>query len=280
VWQYLQAEGFDLEALADQSANAGGTPDQLLSNEGCAVNCITSGLAWAVGVGAYLEVTTSVPAIIRIQVLEATPENQMTWEYEKHFGATWPELQPTTTYQAVAYAIDGDGNVAIASGAFTTLGRYAEVTLTPTAFTPWDPSGPAGAPTANGFAYAWLDGDGASIEGPPDLLELVYPKAATSTSIVTVIYKGVDGGLCPGLDWSISPIPDDVSGSIECGESGSGTHGIYGAVAAEVQLDGYPDDSTSWTGHDFTFPLMTFHGQPQEPPLYIAIEVTVRVWYQ
>ncbi len=132
VQNYLESQGVDLDAAANQSAAADGAPGQLLSNEGCAVNCITSGLAYAVGVGAYLEVTTSVPAFIQIEILDVGlkfgPPSAIVW------GATWAHLESGTTYQAIARAHDAQGNMAVAVGEFTTLTRSARITFTPTVF--------------------------------------------------------------------------------------------------------------------------------------------------
>lgn len=156
--QYLQAEGLDPDALANQGATVGGPSDQLLSNEGCAVNCITSGLMWAVGVGAYLEVTTSVPAFIQIEILDVGlkfgPPSAKIW------GATWAHLEPGTTYQAVARAHDAQGNMAVASGEFTTATRHAMITFEPTVFwfgnvpdfDPW------GSYLWSNHAYGYLNG--------------------------------------------------------------------------------------------------------------------------
>jgi hypothetical protein len=40
-----------------------------------------------------------------------------------------------------------------------------------------------------------------------------------------------------------------------------------------------PDNVTSWTGHEFTFPLSTFFGDSIGPPVYVTVDVTVEVWY-
>jgi hypothetical protein len=299
VQQYLQSQGFDLDELGNQGAAAAGAPDELLSNEGCAVNCITSGLMWAVGVGAYLEVTTSVPAFIQIEILDVGlkfgPPSAKIW------GATWAHLDPGTTYQAIARAHDAQGNMAVASGEFTTLRRSAEITLTPTVF--WFGNLPEFNPFGDYLwqlgATAYLDGNPqASGTGAPAVNEDIVPTASalelsidTGTidpSVIEVAYVGVYDCVagCEEISfWDVfkaaifGPDPPPAVPPMQEHPNGVTPTSFWGTVANGIQLDGYPDNVTSWTGHQFTFPLPTFFGDAVGPPVYVTVNVTVEVSY-
>jgi hypothetical protein len=58
-----------------------------------------------------------------------------------------------------------------------------------------------------------------------------------------------------------------------------GAASFWGTVAHGIQLDGYSDNVTSWTGHEFTFPLSAFFGDAVGPPVYVTVDVTVEVSY-
>lgn len=299
VRELLISQGLDLDALAEQSTAAAGAPGQLLSNEGCAVNCITSGLAHAVGVGVYLEVTTSVPAFIQIEILDVGlkfgPPSAQVW------GSTWAHLEPGTTYQAIARAHDAQGNLAVAAGEFTTMTRSARITFTPTVF--WFGNLPAFDPFGDHVwqldATAYLDGQPqASATGEPAVNDEILPTAAalaltldTGTideSVIDVAYVGVYHCLAGCEDVSLWDLfveaifgavpPQAVPPMVEH-SNGVTPSSFWGTVANGVQLDGYPDDVNSWTGHEFTFPLSTFNGEAVGPPVYLQLEVTVEVVY-
>jgi hypothetical protein len=299
VQQYLQSQGLDLDELANQGTAAAGAPNQLLSNEGCAVNCITSGLMWAVGVGAYLEVTTSVPAFIQIEILDVGlkfgPPSTKIW------GATWAHLEPGTTYQAIARAHDAQGNMAVASGEFTTLRRSAEITFTPTVL--WFGNLPDFDPFGDYLwqlgATAYLDGQPqASADGAPAVNEDILPTASalelsftTGTidpAVIEVAYVGVYDCVagCEEISfWDLfkaaifGPDPQPAVPPMEEHPNGVTPTSFWGTVANGIQLDGYPDNVTSWTGHEFTFPLSTFFGDAVGPPVYVTVDVTVEVSY-
>ncbi|WP_116997033.1 hypothetical protein [Desertimonas flava] len=294
VRDLLVAQGVDLDGLATAGAAGDGQIGGLLSNEGCAVNCITAGLAHAVGVGVHLEVTTSVPAFIQIEIvgvgLKFGPPSALV------FGATWAHLEPGTTYDAIARAHDAQGNMAVASGTFTTLTRSAEITFTPTVF--WfgnDPAfDPFGDHTWQLAADAFLDGEhraGAtgetasseSVLATASALGLTLETGPVADSVIEVAYVGRyvcvdgcgDGGGVFDLDQAVPLGVDAANGS----EADHDSAVWWGTIANDIQLDGYPDDVTSWTGHQFTFPLSTFHGEPVGPAVYLTADVTVEVSY-
>lgn len=76
----------------------------------------------------------------------------------------------------------------------------------------------------------------------------------------------------PPLQGAAPPLQEHAGGVLD--------DGFWGTVAAGIQLDGYPNDANSWTGHEFTFPLSTFWGQPVGPPVYLTVNVTVKVSYK
>ena len=296
VLQYLADEGIDVGTLGNQ---AGGTPGQLLSNEGCSVQCITGGNAYPVGVGAYLEVTTAVPAFIQIEILDVGlrfgPPSA------KVFGHTWPHLEPGTSYEAVARAHDAQGNMAVAAGEFTTRQRQATVTFEPTVF--WFGNLPGFDPFPDHLwqlnAMAYLDGElEASAAGEPALNDDILPTAAAlgltietgvvDPSEIEVAYVGVYDCVagCEEVsfwDLFVAAIfgtvpPQAIPPKVEHA-NGVGETLFWGTVANGIQLDGYPDDATYWVGHEFTFPLSTFFGDEVGPPVYLTVDVTVEVSY-
>ena len=299
VQQYLQSQGLDVDELTSQGAAAAGAPDQLLSNEGCTVNCITSGLMWAVGVGAYLEVTTSVPAFIQIEILDVGlkfgPPSASIW------GATWAHLEPGTTYQVIARAHDAQGNMAVASGEFTTFRRAAEITFTPTVF--WF----GNLPDFNPFGdYLWQLGATAYLNGQPQAgatgapavnedivptasdLALSFNTGTIDPSVIEVAYVGIYdcvAGCAEISFWDLfkatifGPDPQRAVSPMEEHSNGVTPESFWGTVANGIQLDGYPNNVTSWTGHQFTFPLSTFFGDTVGPPVYLTVDVTVEVSY-
>lgn len=300
VQAYLASQGVDLATAGNQHATAQGAPGQLLSNEGCAVNCITSGLAHAVGVGVYLEVTTSVPAFIQIEIIDVGlkfgPPSATTW------GATWAHLEPGATYQAIARAHDAQGNMAVAVGEFTTFVRSAQVTFTPTVFYFGN------LPEFNPFgdylwqlnATAYLNGQAqVSATGEPAMNDDIVPTAAAlaltiatgvvDESIIDVAYVGIYDCVagCEQVSfWDLfaaailGPIPPQAVPPAVQTANGVTPTSFWGTVSNAIQLDGYPTNVTSWTGHQFSFPLSTFNGDPVGPPVYLTMNVTVAVTYQ
>jgi hypothetical protein len=288
VIDHLASTGLD--AAADGASPHDG-PGSLITDEGCAVQCITSGLAYAVGTGAYLEVTTSVPAFIQIEVLDVGlkfgPPSASEW------GDTWPHLDPDTTYHAIARAHDANGNMAVASGEFTTHIRSASITFEPTVF--WFGNVPDFDPWQNydwqNNAYAYLNGDlqVAAHHSPAPTLE--FQTGAIDPSVIDVVYVGeyhCNLGCEDVSFWTlfvdnIFGAPAQQAAPFGAGppDHSGGVYGntFYGAIGASIQLDGYPDDATTWTGHEFTFALSTFWGDSVGPPVYLTVDVTVEVSY-
>lgn len=98
------------------------------ANPSCAVQCITSGVAYGRGPGARLVVTTDTPATIRIIVsrdgyyrMIASAAGQTS------FSADFGDLEADTHYDAFVSAVDANGDIANRSGSFRTLERNVHV---------------------------------------------------------------------------------------------------------------------------------------------------------
>lgn len=105
-----------------------GAADHIKAAPGCAIQCITSGVAYGRGPDVRLVVTTDSPATIQILVSRAG--------YVRHIvsdpGSTelsvdLTDLEADTTYDAFVSASDGAGHLANRSGSFRTLQRNAVV---------------------------------------------------------------------------------------------------------------------------------------------------------
>ncbi len=75
------------------------------------------------------------------------------------------------------------------------------------------------------------------------------------------------------------PVPPQAVPPMQGSANGVTPTSFWGTVANGIQLDGYPDNVTSWTGHEFSFPLSTYYGAPVGPPVYLTMDVTVEVAY-
>ena len=105
-----------------------GGPGALVAGAGCAADCITSGIAYARGFGAQLEVTTSVPAELFLSVI-GDEDGDGEWDYTAHEWTDGPvtehhwaldDLQAGRTYHAMVAATDQYGT-SHAFGELTTL---------------------------------------------------------------------------------------------------------------------------------------------------------------
>jgi hypothetical protein len=187
--QQVVEAGVELEELAGQLPSAPGAFDDFV----LCVTCleITSGVANLAGPydageyeiylgydhywGAYLEVTTNIPARIRI---EFEHERGGSWEiHQDDQLSTQSEayvtfLRPCRTYRARAVAQDADGNLRVAHGSFDTPcsaleglephpgGGFVSPTTSPPEPTIDDVATPTTSATTTTFSPADTDGDG------------------------------------------------------------------------------------------------------------------------
>jgi hypothetical protein len=98
------------------------------ANPTCAVQCITSGVAYGRGPDARLVVTTDTPATIRIVVSRSGYYRMISSEAgATSLSADFNDLEADTHYDAFVSAADADGNLANRSGSFRTLERNVHV---------------------------------------------------------------------------------------------------------------------------------------------------------
>jgi hypothetical protein len=143
--------------LAGQGATSGGTAghsasDDLKAGAGCAVQCITRGVAYARGVGAKLVVRTDTPAAIWMVV--HGPGSTQVLESDgltTAFDAVLDGLAGGTTYGVTVAATDAAGRTAHAHGEFDTLRRFARVHFDAIQVTEHPYPGPL-------RAHYWVDG--------------------------------------------------------------------------------------------------------------------------
>lgn len=259
VLDALIAEGVDPSAAGGPIGPTGG-PGAIVSNEGCAVQCITSGVAFAVGTGAHLRVTTSTPTTMRITVFGAagvvtSPGAAVQW------GHTWPDLHHDTIYTALVRAEDANGNVSFASGDFHTLSRYARMEMTAISIQ-------AVSPYEHPHLFWWIDGDQHTVAGGDIVAPLtLWEPLGTAPETVELEFQAAlhdHQANCNAFD--------------PCS-------GLYGVIVGEsFELDAYPDDAVYWTSHQITvsfIPPCTPPSFCDEPlPLVYVADVVLSVWYE
>ncbi|MBX3313020.1 MAG: hypothetical protein KF906_01770 [Actinobacteria bacterium] len=98
---------------------------------GCSLSCITSGLAYPAARNAALRVETNTPAKIWISVWRGSDVwvRSTVGSDETTFTANFDDLQPNTTYQAMAVAQDANGFADHRYGSFTTRDEKLKLTL-------------------------------------------------------------------------------------------------------------------------------------------------------
>lgn len=258
VLDFLAAESIDANEAGGPIGPAGG-PGVIVSNEGCAVQCITSGVAFAVGTGAHLRVTTSTPATIRITVfgdeLAESPGAAVQW------GHTWPHLHHDTIYTALVRAEDADGNVKFASGDFHTLNRYARMDLTAIGIAP-EP------PFEHPHVVWWPDGgERQEVEGGLFVLPLPLWEP--------------DGRVDPTVDLEFLVQLHDHEADCSVFDPCSSKAGPI--LATTIELDTYPETATYWTSHEIDITMTppcippTFCDEPA--PVVYSADIVLSVWY-
>ena len=119
-------------------------------------------------------------------------------------------------------------------------------------------------------------------------LALSFNTGTIDPSVIEVAYVGIYdcvAGCAEISFWDLfkatifGPDPQRAVSPMEEHPNGVTPESFWGTVANGIQLDGYPNNVTSWTGHQFTFPLSTFFGDSVGPPVYLTVDVTVEVSY-
>lgn len=126
------ADSFAIGGSRAASPAGHSASNDMKAGPGCAVQCITSGVAYAYGVGATLEVTTDTPARTWIIVWDDDGYHRMVDSGDAgvmSFKHTFDDLEAGSTYQAMAVAEDSQGFVSHGYGSFDTLTRHVEVSF-------------------------------------------------------------------------------------------------------------------------------------------------------
>jgi hypothetical protein len=117
--------------VAPTRATAGrhGAATGLKADPTCAVQCITSGVAYGRGPDARLVVTTDTPATIRIVVSGPAGYTRqlISGAGVTSFSADFEDLEADTHYDAIVIAKDAADHSAVRSGSFRTLQRNVTV---------------------------------------------------------------------------------------------------------------------------------------------------------
>jgi hypothetical protein len=269
-----------------------GVGDGFKAGPGCSVQCITTGIAYARGVGAELVVETDTPARLWIIVWNDDGYHALRDagdQLRTSFRSTFDDLEPGTSYQALAVAKDGAGFTSQRYGTFDTLRRFAqvdfgsfEVAVTngegPWAFNfrvdhLWHPQlrevekhDPKLYPTLPGVRAV-------TIEDAPEYLDVMVQVVDNRTSTPT----GFDS--CGNVTDPIYDLLPDFGGSAttSCGLGyawGTAFHSAFG-----IELDDRPSEETSWSGHRLVRQLSTSHSVMVQPVRFDA-PVTIDVWYE
>jgi hypothetical protein len=148
------------------TAGRHGAADDLKAGAGCAVQCITGGVAYGRGPDARLVVTTDSPATIRIVVSRAGYHRQIVCDPgTTSFSADFGDLDADTHYDAFVSAVDGAGKIANRSGSFRTLQRDVHVVFNEADV--WEtPYG--GDPF---YGQTWFEGEGGTPYATGDLVD-------------------------------------------------------------------------------------------------------------
>jgi hypothetical protein len=196
------------------------------------------------------------------------------------FSVTLYDLEPGTTYEALAVAEDADGYVSDAYGTFTTLNRHVEIELS-TADVVEHGYG------EHSFSKdVWVDGGFLPAFAANNL---VLQGSTLDWGVNTIAVFDVDRH----LDLAVQLIENDVSGDEPfcdaLGPTGdlvniSGTCFIAGfATLVETDLDDRPDDATSATEHVLHRTLVMPGGNHLPPSygqsLWFTVPVTLHVTY-
>jgi hypothetical protein len=271
------------DGLAAQGAPNGGTAghsasDDLKAGAGCAVQCITRGVAYARGVGAKLVVRTDTPAAIWMVV--HGPGSTQVLESDgltTAFDAVLDDLDGGTTYAVTVAATDAEGQTAHAHGEFDTLRRFARVRFAAIQVTEHPYPGPL-------RAHYWVDGDWrhgmmqeveprtgrppAAIVPAPTQGVVIVDAAETVSAMTQVVDRG---GTMKGFDScgdATAPADPSWDGVHECAAWSN-------AWKPSIPITGHPHLELQ---EEHTFPPIAMFGHTPGGVTF-STSVTVAVWY-
>lgn len=265
-------------APAPDAAGPSG-PDDLKGGPGCSIQCITSGVAYARGVGAELVVHTDTSARIWIIVWNDDGYHEIadSGGLTQSFSLLLDDLDPGSTYSAMASAEDGAGYASNADGSFTTLERNVEITF-----------GPANvyeAPfTSDDFGVnfwangAWIDEDIGTVEIDGTTLDHGLPPVELHDvdRHLDLAMRVSQSDDAPDICEAVPIEPEPTSGQVECTTWAS-------ALLEDGDLDDRPESATSWTQHTLQRTLVLPGGNALPggygSPLQFNVPVTLHVTY-
>ena len=264
------------------TARGGNTPhtsvDDFKGGPGCSIQCITSGIAYARGVGANLVVKTDTPAKIWIIAWNDDGYHKQvnSEEGEIEFAHHFDDLEPDTFYYAMAAAEDSEGYTSHGYGDFTTLTRNVRVSFSQAVIHEKPFSGP--------FAMtAWLQG-----EEIADNDNNVQEGDIVPVGIQIHDLEDAERFLTLEVFLLLFDSSEDLCESFgDVDEPGIGQHDCYAWAYAEFQsgeldLDDRPADAGSWTQYNFEQILVLpggnalpgGFGQPFAFSVPVSVEVT------
>jgi hypothetical protein len=277
----------ELVATVEPSAATGATVDDLMAGEGCLLQCITSGVAYARGVGALVAVTTHIQAEIWIQVYTLdgsynqtviSPPGQI--EFSHHFD----DLEPGHTYHAMAVAVDPQGHTSHAFGQFVTLERHVTISMSHAELI-------NSAFDSSLFSkHVWVEGQWMKDHAASNIVpqgpnvvwgneSIVLTHVDRHLDLALQLLQTHDPNICNGEAW-VAPLGKGPAvGSDSC----------YAWAYAELppgadDLDDRPNDADSWVAHTLQRTLQFPGDGGALPPGYgepldFVVNVTLHVTY-
>jgi hypothetical protein len=261
-----------------------GGQDDLKGGPGCSIQCITSGVAYARGVGAELVVTTDTAARIWIIVWDDDGYHRVVDSgggLVQSFSHRFDDLEPGATYQAMAVAADASGYQSEGFGSFTTLERHVEISFGPATLheAPWDDDFFGLDVWVEG---AWLDHVDHTVELDGSTIDL---------GVAPIAIEDTDRHLDLAVQLSTTDPEPDVCESVQLpSEHPSASHvdctlWRYAHLEDEVDdLDDRPASASSWTEHTLERTLVLPGGGALPggygSELKFTVPVTLHVTYE
>ena len=255
-----------------------GAADDFKAGAGCSIQCITSGVAYARGVGANLVVRTDTPATIWIIVWNDDGYHKMvnSAARQTQFAHHFDDLEPGTTYQAMAAAEDVQGFTSHGYGHFTTLTRTVQVSFTHAVIHE--------KPYNSSFNMkTWLQGEvvaenfGNAADGDTVPLGIHFLGLDEAERYVTMQVLLLQSDPNADLCEAVGEIEEPSIGSADC------TLWAYAEFdGGDIDVDDRTADATSWTHHTIQTNLILpggnalpgGYGQPLNFHVPVSIEVT------
>ncbi len=252
--------------------------DSFSAGWGCAIQCVTKGVAYPRGFGAELVVETSVDADIFVSVI-GDADGDGDYEYSNfewsngpvdHLSWTVDDLDPGQTYYAMVSAQDSQGGHSLAFGVFTTLShREAYVSLGDLTITGGkDDDGVRRALSVDGW---WSDYTPGS-EGIHR-----YTDLDGTVDLRLSVFRDYDGDICEAQG-HYDDLPAHGYSSVTCTAWNS-------ADVIGLDLDVVPAGATRWTETEAHATIQTSAGGGALPtgygePYFFHFSAPVTFWVQ